>query len=177
MLTSETSELVSKQDEKSKGIWHKENEKSMSTWPKEIDKKDPTYGLNTASQGKRFLNWVIDLICIYILNIIIAWLFWWYDESTYIDEWSWQALWIGVLLLYYCFFETVFSKTPWKRITKTKVVDIHWKSLGFLHVLGRSVCRFIPFDALSFLWKNAIWWHDTLSNTRVIIDRKVSNNS
>ena len=35
-------------------------------------------------------------------------------------------------------------------------------------IMIRSLCRLIPFDALSFLGTNGKGWHDNLSNTYVV---------
>jgi len=43
-------------------------------------------------------------------------------------------------------------------------------------ILGRSLSRIIPFDALSFLGANAIGWHDTISKTRVIKKGSIVDN-
>ncbi|WP_462319563.1 hypothetical protein [Marinilabilia sp.] len=42
------------------------------------------------------------------------------------------------------------------------------ESPGFRTILIRSLCRFIPFDALSFLGGEESGWHDRISGTRVI---------
>jgi len=38
-------------------------------------------------------------------------------------------------------------------------------------ILVRSLCRAVPFDALSFLFKDTGGWHDEWSKTYVVEDR------
>jgi len=35
-------------------------------------------------------------------------------------------------------------------------------------IAQRTLCRLIPFDALSFLFNDSVGWHDTLSKTRIV---------
>ena len=70
---------------------------------------------------------------------------------------------------YYFTFESIVGKTPAKFITKTRVVDYDNNQPGKMTILGRTLCRFIPFDGLSFLGLSG--FHDKFSNTKVIIDK------
>ena len=72
---------------------------------------------------------------------------------------------------YYCFFEGIFARSPGKWICGTRVVDLEGNRPSFLQVIGRSLARFIPFEAFSFLGSRGIGWHDSLSSTRVVRTR------
>lgn len=67
-------------------------------------------------------------------------------------------------IIYYLFFEHFFKATPGKFITGTKVISAEATSL---HIIGRTIARFIPFDGLSFLGKRG--WHDSLPETKVVM--------
>jgi uncharacterized RDD family membrane protein YckC len=73
-----------------------------------------------------------------------------------------------VYMVYYLFFEWHLGRTPGKFITGTKVVTKEWNQPSFLNILGRTLCRFIPFDGITFLWSPSIGRHDKISTTRVI---------
>lgn len=131
----------------------------------------------SASQGKRFVNYILDLLSLYIfsyiygivLGIIIAIidpeLLSIFEEGNLLLQYF-----IGFVfaMIYFTSFEAATGRTLAKFITKTKVVDKNGKKPGFNTILIRSLCRFIPFEAFSFLGSEASGWHDTLSDTRVI---------
>ena len=77
---------------------------------------------------------------------------------------------IGFVLgtIYYSIFEGLTGRSVGKLITKTKVVNEEGEKASFDSIIRRSLCRYIPFEALSFLGSDAIGWHDTLSKTRVV---------
>ena len=81
------------------------------------------------------------------------------------------ALYIIILLVflfgYDIFFESIWQRTPAKWLTKTKVVMTDGSKPNFLHILGRTLARYIPFEAFSFLF-GPIGWHDSLSRTLVV---------
>jgi uncharacterized RDD family membrane protein YckC len=128
------------------------------------------YGsLKTASHLKRLLNFILD----YIFQVIIILTFWVFVKLIEIDllqNTDSLVLNYFLIAIYYIFFETVFGKTPAKYITRTKVVLSD--NLGkpeYRAIMIRTLCRAIPFEALSFLFSNtAVGWHDKFSKTLVI---------
>jgi len=83
----------------------------------------------------------------------------------------------GAILLLICipFYwiatEYFFDKSPAKFLTRTKVVMKDGTKPSFLTIIGRTLCRFIPFEPFSFLGGKAIGWHDSITNTRVVMDK------
>jgi uncharacterized RDD family membrane protein YckC len=69
--------------------------------------------------------------------------------------------------LYYFIFELLFSRTPGKFLTGTKVIDENEKKPSLKTLLIRNACRLIPFDGFSFLVVQR-GWHDSISKTDVI---------
>ena len=131
-----------------------------------------------ASRTKRFLNALIDQIALYI--IVTAFVFLWaltaeYNESLYLEDESQLDLmsyvigW-GTTLLFYTLMEGLLKgKTLGKYITRTRALDEHGELLTFSKAFIRSLCRFIPFDALTFLGEKS-GLHDRLSKTMVVED-------
>ena len=76
----------------------------------------------------------------------------------------------GILLGYYLFFESLWSRTPGKWMLGTKVESASGGRPSFGQVLGRTLCRLIPFEPLSLLGKG-VGWHDTIPKTRVVYIR------
>jgi uncharacterized RDD family membrane protein YckC len=126
-----------------------------------------------ASQGKRFANYLIDIVFYmlfsYVLGIILAILFpsilSVLEEENKLIEYLFGFL---VVMTYYTLFESITGRTLAKYITKTKVVDENGQHPGLGTIALRSLCRFIPFEAFSFLGDDASGWHDTLTKTKVI---------
>lgn len=74
-----------------------------------------------------------------------------------------------ILFLYYFIFEILFRKTLGKFITGLIVVSVNDTSLTAKDLFIRTLCRFIPFNFLSFLFtSNQQFWHDNISNTAVV---------
>lgn len=73
------------------------------------------------------------------------------------------------MLAYYCFFEGIWARTPGKLVLGTMVVSQQGDRPAFDQVIGRTLCRFIPFDALSFFGETG--WHDSIPKTQVVLVR------
>lgn len=130
--------------------------------------------LHLASQGKRFANYLIDRIGVYIIVFMIIPIL---DNGLMDLDADLSALG-GLLIIfavlgYWTFFEYFLGKTPAKFITQTKVVTKEGYRISFATAVGRTLCRFIPFDALSFLF-SSVGWHDSISRTRVVNDTYVN---
>ncbi len=134
---------------------------------------------NIASQGKRFTNHILDTIFLIIFNLlfgIILGLILAIVSPETLDSIAnmsvLQEYLFGyiVAMFYFSLFEIATGRTPAKFITKTKVVDEHGNPPKTESILIRSLCRFIPFEAFSFLGgEPVVGWHDSLSKTRVVL--------
>lgn len=128
-----------------------------------------------ASKWKRLFNLILDyavliglifLITVVLMTLeelgVLQGVYAWFDDpSSPLDT-------IMVLLLagYYIGLEWLFGRSVGKLITGTKVVATAGGRPSFLAVVGRTCCRFVPFDAFSALGTNV--WHDSWSGTRVV---------
>ena len=132
-----------------------------------------------ASRPRRMLNYVLDGIFIQVfygaIGVLLA------GIMMLVGQFDAFLLWmeglsdpvVGIISLllymsYYNLFEAGLGKTPAKFITRTRVVTLRGEKPGWLDIMGRSLCRVIPFDALSFLF--GADWHDRFSKTIVISD-------
>nr|WP_315219825.1 RDD family protein [uncultured Flavobacterium sp.] len=128
-----------------------------------------------ASSGKRFLNYIIDMIFFVIamylfglfLGILIALGFegisFWMQG---LGDLGWNLIGITILLVYYTLTEGFFGRSVGKFITGTVVVDENGEKINFGSALKRSLCRLIPFDGLSFFGSRG--WHDSITDTYVV---------
>jgi len=135
--------------------------------------------IKSASQTKRLLNWIIDGLIItfiwMILFIAIAKLL---ISSGLLDSMEIEKKYdlsftiFIVIFLYYLISETLFKTTVGKLLTRTSLTQFNGEEVRFRHILTRTICRFIPFEQLSFLAKKPLGWHDSLSETRVVDKNK-----
>jgi uncharacterized RDD family membrane protein YckC len=131
-----------------------------------------------ASRGQRFLNLVIDLFVQYIIGssigatiVLVAEISTNYTLSNWLDSLDRMSkFFIGLLILaiYYYLTEMYFSRTIAKYFTKTLVVMKDGSKPNAYTIIKRTLCRFIPFEAFTFLGSNARGWHDVFSNTYVV---------
>jgi uncharacterized RDD family membrane protein YckC len=129
------------------------------------------------SSGARFLNYIIDLVffvfiffVILVLIGLINGLFGLNSVSLWLDglgDFGWNFLFISGSLIYYSLMEGLFGRSVGKFITGTIVVDENGEKPSFGTIFKRNLCRFIPFDAFTFLGGSR-GWHDSISDTYVV---------
>ncbi|KDN56745.1 RDD family protein [Flavobacterium seoulense] len=135
-----------------------------------------------ATQSQRFFNLSIDVIFIYILVlslgttiILIALAVDNFALSNYVANLT--AVEIGfysliVAFLYYYITEVYFSRTIAKLLTHTVVVNANGLKPSKKSIFIRTCCRFIPFEAFTFLY-GPKGWHDAFSRTYVVKRREL----
>jgi uncharacterized RDD family membrane protein YckC len=130
-----------------------------------------------ASKGKRILNLLIDSVSYYVFALLVGLLLGFAGAGELLSKISksYDTLFgYAIIAAYYLLFEGIFQKTIGKFITRTKVVMRKDGSKpDFKHICYRTFSRFIPFDALSFLFSSSenvekSGWHDSLSGTIVV---------
>lgn len=130
-----------------------------------------------AGKGLRFTNFILDWVFFVIFSFIVGIIlgiylaFYWPEGLDRLDELGIFANYIMgfvVGMIYYTFFESLTGRTPAKYITRTKVLLENGKKPPFKTILLRSLYRFIPFEAFSFLGSGEGGLHDTLSKTIVV---------
>lgn len=146
----------------------------------------PQVQLKQAEKGKRLVNYLFDLLTLslfgYLIGGILAQII---PHSPALTNFILSLANLGKLgdhvftiigmLIYYIGFESAFGVTFGKIITKTKVVTKNGHQPSFLHIVGRTLCRFIPFDQLSFLFVKNGGWHDIVSGTAVVENPESKN--
>jgi len=136
--------------------------------------------IHHAGRWRRFFNWSIDKLAIIgagaVVGVVIA-LVGSDDMVAYVQGMNgWQEYFFGlpIYVAYYVLMEGLFGTTLGKLCTGTRVVDERGQPITFRHALLRSLCRLIPFDALSVLMSddNAVrGWHDSIPGTHVVLRR------
>lgn len=130
--------------------------------------------MELASSGQRFGNYLLDIILIYIGAFVLGFVLYLIGLGDALDRINNTLFGVIFMILYYVPQEALFGWSLGKLITGTRVVKEDGTPITFGQALGRSLCRFIPFEAFSFLGGNGkpVGWHDSISKTRVISIRK-----
>ncbi len=124
-----------------------------------------------ATRLRRMSNMLIDYLAMGVLaEVVIVLLRQILGEQTMSDiESAPDFVFAAVLFsLYYTPLEALTGRTLGKLITGTKVVSEDGGAASFARILGRTLCRLVPLDPISFLGVDARGWHDRWSKTRVV---------
>lgn len=137
-----------------------------------------------ASQGQRFLNFGIDVLIQYVIILgmgttieLIADITNNYALSDWLESMSRSELLFYVVFtafFYYYLTEMYFSRTFAKYFTKTIVVTNEGSKPNYKMIFIRTLCRFIPFEAFSFLSESSRGWHDKYSKTYVVKKKRLT---
>ncbi|MBK6936585.1 MAG: RDD family protein [Chitinophagaceae bacterium] len=145
---------------------------------------DDHFQYTEASQGQRFLNWLIDNILLRLIityltgEVAVQFLFNIAPEYTVrvFSEQSFESYLVSYIIVgfHYIFYYTICEKafkgyTLGKLITGTRSIGTDGQELTLKDALLRSLSRFVPFEAFSGLGDAP--WHDTWTNTTVIKSR------
>jgi len=137
-----------------------------------------------ASHGKRFVNFLIDIIGYYIfifLSFIVIYLIIpeVYNspngESKGYLEFVFIILYFFSFFIYYALFELATGgRSLGKLITGTKAVNVDGSKMSAGTVFKRNIIRMVPFEIFSYFGTPCYPWHDSWSDT-MVIDIKKSN--
>jgi uncharacterized RDD family membrane protein YckC len=136
--------------------------------------------VDPVSPGVRFVNYIVDQVAMVVVLFAITFI--WVavaesrgqkPEDLIITQHTIQAQLISSLLaliitiLYYTIYEGVTKgRTFGKMVTGTIVIKEDGSPLTFKDALLRSLCRLIPFEALSAFGYRP--WHDRFTKTAVV---------
>ena len=122
-----------------------------------------------ASKWRRFGTLIVDYIgyflSVFLFGALIGVIFG-QRGAQFLSAIPHFVLGLILIVAYYVFFEGVWARTPGKLLFGTIVVTESGDKPPVLQILGRTLCRFIPFEPFSFLGE--LGWHDSISRTRVI---------
>lgn len=141
----------------------------------------PYFQYTQATQGQRFLNFVIDnllmrltltyasgyIVARVLLVIAPSFLYWLVDDKSKVGLIALSYLIVIVnYLVYYTLCEKLFKgQTLGKLITGTMARRTDGEELTFKDALLRSLCRLVPFEVLSGF---GVLWHDAWTKTMVV---------
>jgi uncharacterized RDD family membrane protein YckC len=131
-----------------------------------------------ASQGQRFVNYIVDVVFIYIIIFTLifgisvittllgsdAFVNWTQD----INDLEGYAVFFIIFIPYFALSEGLLSRSFSKYITKTKVVNEDGSNITLITAFKRTFCRIIPMEQFSFFGADARGWHDSITDTYVV---------
>lgn len=123
--------------------------------------------MRQVGEGTRVLNFLVDTVLVFLLAYA-AYKTW----NWYVIYWNYPAytfgwFFFGMLFVYYTIFEGIFSRTPGKWLSYTRVVNAKGRRPLFIQVIFRSLLRLTIIDLffIPFLGRPL---HDYLSKTYVV---------
>ena len=142
----------------------------------------PAYELVQASSGKRFGNYLIDVIFFYMIIV-----FWAIiaaiispetidaldDNDSAFGTFGDRILSLVVYAIIMSLIEAIFrGKSIGKLITGTKAVNADGSNISFGTAFARGFSRAVPFNAFSALGSPCYPWHDKWTDTYVIDEKE-----
>ncbi len=131
--------------------------------------------LRRATLAQRFATYLLDMIFYYIFSFIIGFVLAFAGMAGVLKSVPGMLLGAIFLFLYYVPQEAYFGRTLGKWIARTKAVSEDGTPLTVKQAAMRTLCRFIPFEFVSFFGAGAEGprgWHDRFANTVVISTAK-----
>jgi len=170
-ILAEVMEIIEETDKEKEMIETLKREFNSTVVWERLD-QDQGMKIEPTGKGKRFVNFILDILFGYIFAFVFAFLLGLLGLSALIDEMNLIFLILLIMTSYYVLFESLWGKSIAKFITRTKVVTESGDKPTFMSIIKRTLCRFNPYDPFSFLGENPDGWHDRISNTRVIKDEE-----
>ena len=134
-----------------------------------------------ASKGKRFGNYLIDTIFAYMTIILFVMIIVPINPSLvesmaengngtpFID---YVFGYIAMFLYYFASESLLKGRSIGKFVTGTRAVRFDHDYITTGDAAKRSLCRLVPFDALSFLGSYGYGWHDKWTDTMVVNEKE-----
>ncbi len=131
-----------------------------------------------ATKWQRFFHLNIDLIfCVLVFSPYVMYFI---RGPLQINALQSLAILIGpqaviyllviiIRFIFYVFFESVFSATPAKFLSETRVITLDGARPKTGTIFLRTLIRFVPFEAFSVL---VYGWHDTWTKTMVVKEKR-----
>lgn len=143
---------------------------------------EPVY----ASTGKRFLNFVVDVLGFYAILFAIMIPMIIFNPASFqpdangndpFDGIFWNIAGIVLFFLYYFLFEyATGGRTLGKLITGTKAVNTDGSRIDLGTSLKRNAIRLVPFEVFSYFGSPCNPWHDSWTDTMVMDIKKSRQN-
>jgi len=142
-----------------------ENENKESALTSSLEDMRKKIYFKDASKKKRLFNSILDSIFYAFLTVPLLFILETLSEN---NEELTNVITTIFPIFYYIIMEAILGQTLGKMITNTVVVTEDGEKPTLGTILLRTIVRFIPFDAFSYLGQRDTGWHDRWSKTRVV---------
>ncbi len=117
--------------------------------------------------GTRVLNFIVDTLLVFLISYLVFRFNAFYVYYYHSEGMPWYLYFWITMVVYYLLFELIFSRTPGKWLSMSKVVNKAGKRPAIWQILIRSVVRVIPLDCffIPFIDRTL---HDYVSGTAVV---------
>lgn len=123
--------------------------------------------MNKVGLGSRVINFLVDTAIIFIITYIVNSIWVFYALYYHVFYLQFSYIFLLVQFVYYFFFELIFSRTPGKWLSYSRVVNKTGGRPSFLQILLRSLTRLLPIDCFFIPFvENTL--HDYISKTEVV---------
>jgi uncharacterized RDD family membrane protein YckC len=130
--------------------------------------------LRRATRGQRFATMLLDSLFYYLFAFLIGVVFVSLGMERVLERIPDLLLGALIMLVYYAPQEAYSGRTLGKRIMKTQVVNADGQPITGKQAVLRTLGRFIPFEALTFLGggeEGPCGLHDNIARTIVVTTR------
>ena len=135
------------------------------------DQLDVRLPVIPAGQGARLANFVIDYLARLAVGFFIGLLLAigvGERANDFLTGVPGVIFGVAIFLAYYFVLEATTSRTIGKLVTGTKVVNEEGGTPTLGQIIGRTLCRLIPFEVFSFFGTPTRGWHDRIPRTYVV---------
>ena len=157
------------------------NERGISYTVGSLAPQEPQYDYFAEQyyeSKNRFLEYLIDYAIILLLVYVVS------IFATIMGlEINISIISLPTIFLYYYLMESKSGKTVGKLLLGLRVVDIDGNQPTNGRIALRTLCRFVPYESVSFLfggWRKDHTlsgnWHDKWSKTYVVSEKKIKTN-
>lgn len=123
--------------------------------------------MKTVGDGTRVLNFLVDTAIIFALSYFAYKGWMWYVMYWGYTPYNFSLFFFGILFVYYFLFESIFTRTPGKWFSYTKVVNRKGARPSVGAIFIRSITRLIIID-LFFIPVLGKPLHDHFSKTELV---------
>jgi uncharacterized RDD family membrane protein YckC len=151
----------------------------MQTESVSVDLLTDEYFYDRAGTGKRFINYLVDIIVFFVVLMMIAVVLAFVAPAALdsFEGFNWFTARIISLVLYAVYMslvEIIFKgKSFGKFITRTRAVNLDGSQISAQTAFGRGFSRAVPFCILSAFGAPCNPWQDKWTNTMVIEDKRM----
>ena len=139
------------------------------------DKQEDISGstLEAAPRMLRLVNHILDALVVFIFAFVASFIMSLIGLGHVMEMlFELPDIVFGLLmyLIYYVPLEAITGNSVGKHFTKTKVVNLSGEKPDIYQIAGRTFARMIPFEPLSIFRSSRDCWHDSLANTKVVLE-------